>query len=53
MKVSVPIAEPTAVGEKVTPTVQLFPARTLGPQVVLATANGPVVPMLLIPSAVP
>ena len=52
MKVNVPVAEPTAVGEKVTPTVQAFPARTLAPQVLLASANGPVVPMLLIPSVV-
>ena len=37
LNVNVPVAEPTAVGEKVTPTVQVFPARTLAPQVLLAT----------------
>ena len=47
MKVNVPVAEPTAVGEKVTPTVQVFPARTLVPQVLLATANGPLAAMPL------
>ena len=41
LNVKVPVAEPTAVGEKVTPTVQLAPAATLVPQVLLATANGP------------
>ena len=40
LNVNVPAAEPTAVGEKVTPTVQLAPAATLVPQVLLATANG-------------
>jgi len=49
LNVNVPVDEPTAVGEKVTPTVQLFPARTLVPQVLLATANGALaaMPMLL------
>src|SRR5206468_154937 len=45
LNVNVPVAEPTAVGEKVTPTVQLFPAATLVPQVLLATANGPLTPL--------
>jgi len=40
LNVNVPVAEPTAVGEKVTPTVQLAPAATLVPQVLLATAKG-------------
>ena len=48
MNVKVPVAEPTAVGENVTPTVQFFPAATLVPQVLLATANGPLAAMLLI-----
>jgi hypothetical protein len=49
LNVNVPVAEPTAVGEKVTPTVQLFPARTLVPQVLLARAKGALaaMPMLL------
>ena len=49
LNVSVPVAAPTAVGEKVTPTVQLAPAATLVPQVLLATANGAlaVMPMLV------
>ena len=46
LNVNVPVAEPTAVGEKVTPTVQLFPARTPVPQVLLVTANGPLAAML-------
>jgi hypothetical protein len=50
LNVSVPVAEPTAVGEKVTPTVQLFPARTLVPQVLLATANEAVAAMPLMVS---
>ena len=45
MKVNVPVAEPTVVGEKVTPTVQLAPAAMLAPQVLLATANGPPTPL--------
>ena len=47
VKVNVPVAEPTAVGEKVTNTVQFFPARMLVPQVLLATANGPLAAMPL------
>jgi hypothetical protein len=50
--VNVPVAAPTATGEKVTPTVQVFPAGTLAPQVLLATANGPLGAILVIPSAV-
>ncbi len=53
MNVNVPVAEPTAVGEKVTPTVQLFPASTLVPQVLLATANGPLATMLVMLSGLP
>src|SRR6266481_3995253 len=45
VNVNVPVAEPTAVGEKVTPTVQLAPAATPAPQVLLATANGPLTPL--------
>ena len=45
VNVNVPEAEPTAVGEKVTPTVQLAPAATLVPHVLLATANGPLTPL--------
>ena len=37
--VSVPVADPTAVGENVTPIVQLAPAAMLAPQVLLATAK--------------
>ena len=40
MKLNVPVDEPTVLGEKVTPTVQLAPAATLVPQVLLATAKG-------------
>jgi hypothetical protein len=49
LNVNVPVAEPTVVGEKVTPTVQLAPAATLVPQVLLATAKGALaaMPMLL------
>ena len=47
LNINVPIAEPTAVGEKVIPTVQVFPARTLDPQVLLATAKGPLAVMPL------
>ena len=49
VNVNVPEAEPTAVGEKVTPTAQLAPAATPAPQVLLATANGALaaMPMLL------
>jgi len=45
LNVNVPVAEPTVAGEKVTPTVQLAPAATLVPQVLLATANGPLTPL--------
>ena len=47
LNVSVPVAAPTAVGKKVTPTVQLAPAATLVPQVLLATANGALAAMLV------
>jgi hypothetical protein len=47
VNVNVPVAEPTAVGEKVTPPVQFFPADTLVPQVLLATANGALAAMPL------
>jgi hypothetical protein len=47
LNVNVPVAEPRVVGEKVAPTVQFFPARTLVPQVLLATANGPLAAMLV------
>ena len=39
VNVRVPITGPVAVGEKVTPTVQLAPAAMLAAQVLLATAN--------------
>lgn len=55
LNVKVPVAEPTVAGEKVTPTVQLAPAATLVPQVLLVTANGPLTPLtvtLLTASAV-
>jgi len=45
LNVNDPVAEPTVAGEKVTPTVQLAPAATLVPQVLLATANGPLTPL--------
>jgi len=51
VKVTVPVAEPTFAGEKVTPTVQLAPAET-APQVLLATENGPLTPKLLTVSVV-
>ena len=51
LNVNVPVAEPTAVGEKVTPTVQFFPAATLVPHVLLATANGPLAAMLVMLNA--
>jgi len=43
LNVNVPVAEQTASGEKVTPTVNLGACRagTNAPQVLLATANGP------------
>ncbi len=43
MKVSAPVTVPTSVGKNVTPTVQLAPAATLPPHVLLATAKGPLV----------
>src|SRR5215471_1337793 len=52
LNINVPVAEPTTVGEKVMPTVQVFPARTLVPQVLLATANGPLTVMPLMLSVV-
>jgi hypothetical protein len=52
VNVNVPVAAPTATGEKMTPTVQVFPAGTLVPQVLLATANGPLGEILVMPSAV-
>jgi len=51
VNVNVPAAEPTAIGEKVTPTVHLAPAATLVPQVLLATANGALAAMLVMLSA--
>jgi hypothetical protein len=45
--VRVPVAEPTAVGENVTPTVQFAPAAILAPQVLLATANPALATMLV------
>jgi hypothetical protein len=47
VNVNAPVAEPTAVGEKVTPTVQFFPARMLVPQVLLETAKGALAAMLV------
>jgi hypothetical protein len=47
VKVKVPVAEPVAVGEKVTPTVQLVPAGMPAPHVLVAIANGPVAAMLV------
>jgi hypothetical protein len=43
VKVRAPVTAPTPVGENVTPTVQLAPAATVAPHVLLATANGPLV----------
>jgi hypothetical protein len=42
----VPVAAPIAVGENVTPTVQLAPAAILVPQVLLDTTKPAVVTML-------
>jgi hypothetical protein len=39
VKVSAPVAAPATVGENVTPTVQLLPAATLVPHVLLTTLN--------------
>ena len=54
MNVNVPAAEPTAIGEKVTPTVQLAPAAMLVPQVLVlaGTVNGPVLTPMLTARAV-
>ena len=38
VKVSVPFTVPLAVGEKVTPTLQLAPAASVAPQVLVAIA---------------
>ena len=46
VKVSVPVAAPVAVGVNVTPTLQLAPAATLVPQVLLAIPKGPLTTML-------
>jgi hypothetical protein len=47
VKVSVPVAEPRAVGENVTPTAQCAPAARLAPHVFVAIANGAVAAMLV------
>jgi hypothetical protein len=47
INVRAPVAEPVATGVKVTPTVQVAPAATPDPQVLLATAKGPVTETLL------
>jgi len=48
VNVTTPVAEPSAVGEKIIPTVQLEPAARLMPHVLLAaTANGPLELMLV------
>lgn len=47
VNVRTPVAEPGAAGVNVTPTVQFVPATMLAPQVLFATANGPVVVMLM------
>jgi hypothetical protein len=54
VNVNVPEAEPTAVGEKVTPTVQLAPAAMLVPQVLVlaGTVNAPVLTPMLTAMAV-
>jgi hypothetical protein len=46
------MTDPAAVGENVTPTVQLAPAATLAPHALLATANGPLTVMPAKPSAI-
>jgi hypothetical protein len=53
VNVNVPVAGPTAVGEKVTPTVQLAPAAMLVPQVLvlLGTANRPLTAILTVSAA--
>ena len=45
VKVSVPVAAPVAVGVNVTPTLQVAPAATLVPQVLLAIPKGPLTTM--------
>ena len=52
VKVSVPVAAPVAAGVKVTPTVQVAPAATLLPQVLLAIVKWAVAAMLVKLSAV-
>jgi hypothetical protein len=52
VNVNVPVAAPTAAGEKVTPTVQLAPAATLVSHVLLPTANPAVAATLVNPRAV-
>lgn len=51
VKVSVPVAAPTAVGEKVTPATQLAPAAMLAPQVLLAIAKPALAPTFVMPNA--
>jgi len=46
VKVSVPVAAPVAVGVNVTPTLQVAPAATLVPQLLLAIPKGPLTTML-------
>jgi hypothetical protein len=46
VKVKLPVAAPVAVGVNVTPTLQLAPAATLVPQLLLAIPKGPLVTML-------
>lgn len=46
VKVNVPVAAPVAVGVNVTPTLQLAPAPTLVPQLLLAIPKGPLTTML-------
>lgn len=46
VNVSAPDAAPDAVGVNVTPTTQVAPAARLVVQVLLETANAPLVPML-------
>ena len=45
VKASVPVAAPVAVGVNVTPTLQLAPAATLVPQVLVAIPKGPLTVM--------
>ena len=48
VNVRVPVTAPVALGEKVTPTVQVAPAPMLAPQVLLATVN----PVLAVTAAI-